>query len=77
MSKYETGDKFIITIGEVFGNEPVSIYKAEGTNTLYLNDAQLDKLEKMERNNEKRGFTAKVSETSGAEIRLTDSQKCG
>lgn len=49
MSKYKAGDKFIIEIGEVFGNEPVSIYKAEGTNTLYLNDAQLDKLEKMEK----------------------------
>ena len=47
MSKYETGDKFIVTIGEVYGNEPVSIYKAEGTNTLYLNDAQLDKLEQI------------------------------
>lgn len=49
MSKYKEGDKFIITIGEVFGNEPVSIYKAEGTNTLYLNDAQLDKLDKLEK----------------------------
>jgi hypothetical protein len=47
MSKYKVGDKFIIEIGEVFGNEPVSIYKAEGTNTLYLNDAQLDKLEQI------------------------------
>lgn len=50
MSKYKAGDKFIIEIGEVFGNEPVSIYKAEGTNTLYLNDAQLDKLEKIKEN---------------------------
>ena len=47
MSKYKAGDKFIVVIGEVYGNEPVSIYKAEGTNTLYLNDAQLDKLEKI------------------------------
>lgn len=47
MSKYKTGDKFIITIGEVFENEPTSIYKAEGTNTIYLNDAQLDKLEQI------------------------------
>lgn len=50
MSKYKAGDKFVITIDEVFGNEPTSIYKAEGTNTLYLNDAQLDKLEKIEEN---------------------------
>lgn len=50
MSKYKVGDRFIIVIGEVYGNEPVSIYKAEGTNTLYLNDAQLDKLEKIEEN---------------------------
>ena len=49
MSKYKEGDKFIITIGEIFGNEPTSIYKAEGTNTLYLNDAQLDKLDKLEK----------------------------
>ena len=47
MSKYKTGDKFIITIGEVFENEPTIIYKAEGTNTIYLNDAQLDKLEQI------------------------------
>ena len=53
MSKYKSGDRFIIEIGEVFEtdspeNDIATIYKAEGTNTLYLNDAQLDKLEKME-----------------------------
>ena len=45
MSKYKAGDKFIITIGEVFEN--YDVYKAEGVNTLYLNDAQLDKLEQI------------------------------
>ena len=48
MSKYKAGDKFIIAIGEVFEN--YDVYKAEGINTLYLNDAQLDKLKKIEEN---------------------------
>lgn len=47
MSKYKSGDRFIIEIGKVFENETGTAYKAEGTNTLYLNDAQLDKLEKI------------------------------
>ena len=50
MSKYKSGDRFIIEIGKVFENETGTAYKAEGTNTLYLNDAQLDKLEKIEEN---------------------------
>ena len=39
MSKYKV---------QVFGKDADTTYKIKGTNTLYLNDAQLDKLEKME-----------------------------
>lgn len=45
MSKYKVGDRFVVEIGEVFDNS--GEYRAEGTNTLYLNDAQLDKLEQV------------------------------
>ena len=48
MNKYKAGDKFVIEITQVFGKDADTTYKIKGTNTLYLNDAQLDKLEKME-----------------------------
>ena len=49
MSKYKVRDKFVIEITQVFWKDADTTYKIKGTNTLYLNDAQLDKLDKLEK----------------------------
>lgn len=52
MNKYEKGDKFIIEIDKVITDGTFKIYKIRNTNTLYLFDSQLDKLERIKKNNE-------------------------
>jgi hypothetical protein len=52
MNKDKSGDRIIIEIGKMFENETGTAYKAEGTNTLDLNDAQLDKLEQIKESEE-------------------------
>ena len=50
MNKYEKGDKFIIEIDKVITDGTFKIYKIKNTNTLYLFDSQLDKLERIKKN---------------------------
>lgn len=52
MNKYEKGDKFIIEIDKVITDGIFKIYKIRNTNTLYLFDSQLDKLERIKKNSE-------------------------
>lgn len=52
MNKYEKGDKFIIEIDKVITDGIFKIYKIKNTNTLYLFDSQLDKLEQIRKNSE-------------------------
>ena len=52
MSKYKKGDKFIIEIDKVITDGTFKIYKIRNTNTLYLFDSQLDKLERIKKNSE-------------------------
>ena len=52
MNKYEKGDKFIIEIDKVITDGTFKIYKIRNTNTLYLFDSQLDKLERIKKNSE-------------------------
>ena len=52
MDKYEKGDKFIIEIDKVITDGTFKIYKIRNTNTLYLFDSQLDKLERIKKNSE-------------------------
>ena len=52
MNKYEKGDKFIIEIDKVITDGIFKIYKIRNTNTLYLFDSQLDKLERIKKSSE-------------------------
>lgn len=52
MNKYKKGDKFIIEIDKVITDGIFKIYKIRNTNTLYLFDSQLDKLERIKKNSE-------------------------
>ena len=52
MNKYEKGDKFIVEIDKVITDGIFKIYKIRNTNTLYLFDSQLDKLERIKKNSE-------------------------
>ena len=52
MNKHEKGDKFIIEIDKVITDGIFKIYKIRNTNTLYLFDSQLDKLERIKKNSE-------------------------
>lgn len=52
MNKYEKGDKFIIEIDKVITDGIFKIYKIRNTNTLYLFNSQLDKLERIKKNSE-------------------------
>lgn len=49
MNKYEKGDKFIIEIDKVITDGTFKIYKIRNTNTLYLFNSQLDKLERIKK----------------------------
>lgn len=52
MNKYEKGDKFIIEIDKVITDGTFKIYKIRNTNTLYLFNSQLDKLERIKKDSE-------------------------
>lgn len=52
MNKYEKGDRFIIEIDKVITDDIFKIYKIRNTNTLYLFDSQLDKLEQIKKSSE-------------------------
>ena len=70
MSKYKTGDKFVIEIGAERLGDPI-LYRIKGFNTLVFDDNGLDKLERYDAD-----AKANADYNSGYEDGLRDAWEC-